>query len=113
MATAHPLVESITYWGLGDRDSWLGAPAGLLRADGSRKPSYHALESLIHGEWWVPSTPLTAVAPGAFRVTGWGGDYRIEGPAGETATVHVAAGASGNADVTRIGAQLAPANAAA
>ena len=31
---AHPLVESITYWNFVD-GGWLGAPAGLLRKDGS------------------------------------------------------------------------------
>jgi hypothetical protein len=52
---AHPAVQSVNYWGLTDDGAWLGAPAGLLRADGTRKPSYDALESLIKGEWWLPA----------------------------------------------------------
>jgi endo-1,4-beta-xylanase len=36
---SHPSVEAITYWGLTDRGAWLGAPAGLVRADGSPKPA--------------------------------------------------------------------------
>ncbi len=102
VAAAHPLVESVTYWGLGDRDSWLGAPAGLLRVDGSRKPSYDVLESLIHGEWWVAPTVVSPTFAGTFRVSGWAGEYLLETPDGESATVHLAAGASGTTDVNLV-----------
>src|SRR5690606_38111666 len=50
---AHPAVHSITYWGITDAGAWLGAPAGLLRADGSRKSAYDALRELLRGEWWL------------------------------------------------------------
>jgi GH35 family endo-1,4-beta-xylanase len=93
-AVEHPLVESVTYWGLCDRDTWLGAPAGLLRADGSRKPAYDALQGLVHGEWWLPLTELTPGPDGVVTVSGWGGDYVVEAH-GLSATVHVAAGQSG------------------
>ena len=79
-AVEHPLVESVTYWGLCDRDMWLGAPGGLLRADGSPKPAYDALQELIRGEWWLPPTHLVPDAHGVVTVTGWHGDYVIEGP---------------------------------
>ena len=46
---AHPSVEAITYWGITDRGAWLGAPIGLVRADGSRKPGYDALHALHPG----------------------------------------------------------------
>ena len=35
---AHPAVEAITYWGLTDVGAWLGAPAGLVRLDGTPSP---------------------------------------------------------------------------
>lgn len=77
MLVAHPAVESITYWGISDRDAWLGAPTGLLRADGSRKPGYDALHSLIRGEWWLAPTALRTDAHGRVTVAGWAGDYAI------------------------------------
>ncbi|WP_147918105.1 endo-1,4-beta-xylanase [Ruania zhangjianzhongii] len=73
----HPAVAAITYWGLTDRGAWLGAPTGLLRADGSRKPAYDALDGLIRGEWWLPPTTLRTDAQGRVRVTGFHGDYRV------------------------------------
>jgi len=80
---AHPAVEAITYWGITDRGSWLGAPIGLLRADGSRKPSYDRLHGLIRGEWWRSPTPMRTGADGRVRLEGWLGRYRIA--AGATA----------------------------
>ncbi|GGM41509.1 beta-xylanase [Micromonospora sonchi] len=74
---AHPAVESINYWGLTDRGAWLGAPAGLVRADGSRKPSYDALEALIKGEWWLPPTTMRTDADGTVTVEGFLGDYTV------------------------------------
>lgn len=73
----HPLVQSITYWGLTDNGSWLGAPAGLVRADGTPKPAYHALRRLIKGELWLPSTTVVSDDEGRIAVQGFAGDYRI------------------------------------
>ena len=56
--------------------SWLGAPVGLVRKDGSVKPSYLALEHLIKGEWWLPPTPLRTNSQGEIRVRGFYGDYQ-------------------------------------
>ncbi|MEJ3746842.1 endo-1,4-beta-xylanase [Actinomycetes bacterium KLBMP 9797] len=74
---AHPAVQSINYWGFTDAGAWLGAPAGLIRADGSRKPAYDALERLVKGEWWLPPTVLRTGADGTVTVQGFFGDYTI------------------------------------
>ncbi len=74
---AHPAVESLTYWGVTDRGAWLGAPSGLLRADGSRKPAFEALHALIKGEWWYPATELVADQQGVIQVDGFAGEYRV------------------------------------
>ena len=75
---SHPSVEAMTYWGLSDRGMWLGAPGGLLRADGSAKPAFTRLRELVKGEWWLPPTPLRTDAEGRVRFSGFLGDYRIE-----------------------------------
>ena len=74
---AHPCVESITYWGLFDDGAWLGAPAGLVRVDGTPKPSYEALHSLIRGQWWVAPSVARTDADGRLELRGFAGDYRI------------------------------------
>lgn len=94
---AHPATESLTYWGMTDRGSWLGAPSGLLRADGSRKPAFEALRSLLKEAWWHGEEELTADDSGVIRVDGFAGDYRIEGAHGVegaagTASIRLAAG---------------------
>ncbi len=73
----HPSVQSITYWGITDAGAWLGAPAGLLRADGSRKPAYDALRDLVRREWWLPATRTRTDDDGVVRVSGFLGDYRV------------------------------------
>jgi len=47
---AHPQVEAITTWDFND-GCWLKAPSGFVTEDNQEKPSYHALQKLIHGEW--------------------------------------------------------------
>jgi endo-1,4-beta-xylanase len=77
MLVGHPNVASITYWGITDRGAWLGAPVGLVRADGRRKPGYDALKKLIKGEWWVAPTAVRTDEAGRVRVAGFAGDYRV------------------------------------
>ncbi len=74
----HPAVQSATYWGLTDDGSWLGAPSGLVRADGTLKPAYHALRRLIKGEWWLPSMTVISDAEGRIAVEGFAGEYRVQ-----------------------------------
>ncbi|MBI5832508.1 MAG: endo-1,4-beta-xylanase [Armatimonadetes bacterium] len=56
---SHPAVEAITWWDFSDRDAWLGAPAGLIRADGSPKPAYETLLRLIRHDWWTDEEAVT------------------------------------------------------
>jgi endo-1,4-beta-xylanase len=84
---SHPAVDAVTYWGLTDAGMWLGAPGGLVRADGSPKPAYDALRRLVKEDWWVAPTTVRTDADGRLVVRGWAGDYEVGG-----ATVTLAGG---------------------
>jgi hypothetical protein len=89
----HQAVQAVTYWGLTDSGAWLGAPVGLVRADGTTKPAYSALQELIRGEWWLTPTPMRTDAAGAIRVRGFLGDYAVSA-AGVSAAFTITPGAS-------------------
>jgi len=72
---AHPAVEAITYWGITDADAWLGAPIGLVRADGRPKPAYDALRRLVKEDWWLSPTSTITDEHGRVAVSGFSGDY--------------------------------------
>ena len=74
---SHPSVEAITYWGITDAGAWLGAPIGLVRADGTPKPSYQALHGLVKGEWWLAPTTVVTDAEGRITVKGFSGEYQL------------------------------------
>ncbi|WP_220035068.1 endo-1,4-beta-xylanase [Georgenia satyanarayanai] len=84
---SHPSVQAITYWGITDDGAWLGAPAGLVRGDGTPKPAYDALRRLVKEEWWLPATTLRTDGEGRVRVSGFLGDYelRVGGASGTVA----------------------------
>jgi len=88
----HPLVEAITYWGIADQGAWLGAPAGLVRLDGTPKPGYDALRDLVKGRWWVAPTDLVTDELGRVEVAGFAGSYRVS-TGGRSADVELVAGA--------------------
>ena len=95
---SHPSVQAINYWGISDSGSWLGAPVGLVRADGSLKPSYDAVRNLIKGEWWLAPTRLKTDADGVVRVSGFTGDYQI-GARGESVEFSLPAAGAADAEV--------------
>jgi endo-1,4-beta-xylanase len=82
---SHPAVQAINYWGLSDTTTWLGAPVGLIRTDGTRKPSYDALHGLVKGQWWLAPTTVRTDAHGQVEVQGFRGDYQISAGGGTAA----------------------------
>ena len=73
---SHPLVRTAYSWNFVD-GGWLGAPAGLLRKDGSAKPAYDALYELIKKDWWTPTVELITDENGEITVEGFRGDYKL------------------------------------
>ncbi|WP_267424091.1 MULTISPECIES: endo-1,4-beta-xylanase [unclassified Curtobacterium] len=74
----HPSVEAVTYWGITDADAWLGAPIGLVRADGTPKPAYDVLRRLVKEEWWFAPTTMRTDERGQVQVRGFRGEYRVD-----------------------------------
>lgn len=98
---SHPAVQAVNYWGLTDATTWLGAPVGLLRADGTRKPAFAALKALVRGQWWVAPTTTRTDPAGRVRVRGFRGRYEVS-VAGDVAGF-VVDGAAGTVEA-RLGA---------
>ncbi len=71
----HPLVTAITNWDYGD-GAWLNAPSGVIRKDGSLKPSYKRLHKLIKEEWHT-KLELKTDADGFIDVEGFKGKYEV------------------------------------
>lgn len=72
---AHPLVEAITTWDFND-GCWLKAPSGFVYMDNREKPSYFALQKLIHGEWETHEV-LNTDENGYIAFTGYKGNYVV------------------------------------
>lgn len=83
---SHPLVEAITTWDFND-GCWLKAPSGFVREDNSEKPSYYALQKLIHGDWETHQT-LTTDENGCLDFTGFKGGYALKAD-GKTARLEL------------------------
>ena len=72
---SHPMVEAITTWDFVD-GGWLKAPSGFVRQDGSEKPSWFALQKLIHGAWETHEQ-LTTDGEGYVSFSGFKGGYTV------------------------------------
>ncbi len=72
---AHPLVEAVTTWDFND-GCWLNAPSGFVYMDNREKPSYYALQKLIHGEWETHNVVNTD-ENGYITFTGFKGNYTV------------------------------------
>ena len=92
----HPLVTGITNWDFGD-GAWLNAPSGVIRKDGSLKPSYYALQKLIKEEW-TPDVTLTTDENGLCTLEGFKGKY-VASCGGKQGQVVLKAGSEGVAEV--------------
>jgi GH35 family endo-1,4-beta-xylanase len=88
---SHPALRAITWWDFSDRNSWMGAPSGLVRADMTPKPAYNALMQLIHHDWWTTASGQTDKS-GTYKVRAFYGDYivTVTAPGGKTVTKTVA-----------------------
>ncbi len=76
---SHPAVEAITWWDFSDKDAWLDAPAGLVRANLAPKPAYGKLHRLIREKWWT-NYEGRSDQKGELKFRGFCGDYRLELP---------------------------------
>ncbi len=66
---AQPNVDVFTNWDFED-GKWLHAPTGLVREDGSRKPSYDAMYQRIHRDWTTDVTlTADAMAPSSWTAS--------------------------------------------
>ena len=75
---AHPQVEAFTTtWNFTDYGAWLGAPAGFLRKDGSRKPVFDAMKQRIRHDWHT-SLDLMTDENGCCTVEGFRGEYSLQ-----------------------------------
>ena len=72
---AHPLVEAVTTWDFND-GCWLKAPSGFVYMYNREKPSYFALQKLIHGEWETHEV-LNTDENGYIAFTGFKGNYAV------------------------------------
>jgi GH35 family endo-1,4-beta-xylanase len=98
---ANPSVEAITWWSLSDHLSCCDAPVGLLHADMTPKPAYHAIRKLLKETWWTTAEANTAEG-GHVEFTGFFGEYRVDCThAGQklTATFTHARGKSGRVEL--------------
>jgi GH35 family endo-1,4-beta-xylanase len=74
---SHPSAIGIVLWNYTDRRSWMGAPVGLLRKDGTPKPSFDRLDALINREWRTRGEFATDAGGRVVLPAAFAGSYRI------------------------------------
>lgn len=75
--------RAVVYWNMADGTAYNGENAyhaGLLRADGSEKPAFRALDELVNREW---HTELESAVDGRLNFRGFYGDYEITATRGD------------------------------
>ena len=72
---SRPLVQAFTTWDFEDAQ-WLGAPSGLIRKDGSKKPAFEALDQRINHDWHTEVEVMTD-ENGVCELTGFRGEYTL------------------------------------
>lgn len=75
---SHPSCAGLVLWNYADRNAWLGAPVGVLRRDGSPKPSFARLDELINRRWRTRGEFTTDAAGRVQLHYAYEGRYRIE-----------------------------------
>lgn len=73
---SHPALRAITWWDFSDRGAWMGAPAGLVRADLTPKPAYDRLLRLLKQVWWTDAHGKTD-AQGRCEVRAFYGEHEV------------------------------------
>ena len=74
---SHTTCLGVVLWNYTDRGAWLGAPVGLLRPDGTPKPSYEKLDRLINQQWRTRGA-FTTDAQGRVTIpAAFTGEYRL------------------------------------
>lgn len=77
LAYSHPNCVGVVLWDFSDLQAWKDAPRGVLRTDGTRKPSFAKLDNLINKAWRTKGT-FTTDANGTLVVPdAWAGEYEI------------------------------------
>jgi GH35 family endo-1,4-beta-xylanase len=74
---SHSNTIGIVLWNYSDRRAWLGAPVGLLRKDGTPKPSYGRLDALINRVWRTRGEFTTDASGKLVIPNAYEGTYRI------------------------------------
>ena len=74
---SYPQITGIFLWSFSDRESWLGAPTGILYQDGTPKPAFFKLDHLINHVWRTQGEQVTNER-GEVSFLAYEGEYEIQ-----------------------------------